>query len=292
MQCAQKGAHEHMVRIISDTSTMYSTQQAREAGFAVSPLAVTIAGESYRELDEMSAERFVGIIRDGHMPISSQPAIGEVMDLYEEFKDDEILNITIADGLSGTYSSAVSAANTSDYADRITVLNTETLCGPHRYMVETANRLAQEGATLEALVAHVKALMEKTKSYLIPEDFDYLRRGGRLSPLVSFIGKTIKLAPVMTLTPGGRQLTASAVKRSFKQAIAHVGKELQAQGIKDGAGWRIYVVHGEAKEKAQQAAEQLRELFRKADFEIHPLTPAFITQGGPGCVAVQSIKLV
>ena len=269
-----------MVRIISDTSTMYSTQQAREAGFAVSPLAVTIAGESYRELDEMSAERFVGIIRDGHMPISSQPAIGEVMELYEEFKDDEILNITIADGLSGTYSSAVSAANTSDNADRITVLNTETLCGP----------LAQEGATLEALIAHVKALMQKTKSYLIPEDYDYLRRGGRLSPLVSFIGKTIKLAPVMTLTPGGRQLTASAVKRSFKQAIAHVGKELQAQGLESGAGWRIYVVHGEAHEKAQQAAEQLRELFPKANFETHPLTPAFITQGGPGCLAVQSVQ--
>lgn len=75
-----------MVRIVSDTSTMYST--------------------------------------------------GEVMALYEEFKDDEILNITIADGLSGTYSSAVSAANTSDCAQNITVHNTETLCGPHRYMVK------------------------------------------------------------------------------------------------------------------------------------------------------------
>lgn len=66
---------------------------------------------------------------------------GEVMALYEEFKDDEILNITIADGLSGTYSSAVSAANTSDCAQNITVHNitvhnTETLCGPHRYMVK------------------------------------------------------------------------------------------------------------------------------------------------------------
>ena len=78
-----------MVRVISDTSTMYSTKEAREAGFAVSPLAVTIAGESYRELDEMSAARFVEIINQGNMPASSQPAIGEVMELYEEFKGDE-----------------------------------------------------------------------------------------------------------------------------------------------------------------------------------------------------------
>ncbi len=39
-----------MVRIISDTSTLYSTTQAREAGFDVSPLSVTIAGKSYRGL--------------------------------------------------------------------------------------------------------------------------------------------------------------------------------------------------------------------------------------------------
>ena len=50
-----------MVRIVSDTSTMYSTSQAREAGFSVSPLAVTIAGQSFRELDKMPAEEFVSI---------------------------------------------------------------------------------------------------------------------------------------------------------------------------------------------------------------------------------------
>ena len=67
-----------MVRIVSATSTLYSTAQAREAGFAVSPLSVTIAGNSYREFDEISSEKFVEIIRQGNMPTSSQPAIGEV----------------------------------------------------------------------------------------------------------------------------------------------------------------------------------------------------------------------
>ena len=43
-----------MVRIVADTSTLYSTRQAREAGFAVSALSVTIAGKNYREFDEIS----------------------------------------------------------------------------------------------------------------------------------------------------------------------------------------------------------------------------------------------
>ena len=48
-----------MIRIVSDTSTLYSTQQAKDAGFVVSPLSVTIAGNTYREFDEISAEEFV-----------------------------------------------------------------------------------------------------------------------------------------------------------------------------------------------------------------------------------------
>ena len=66
--------YSNMVRIVSDTSTLYSTAQAEQAGFAVSPLSVTINGKSYREFDEISSEQFVSIIHEGHMPTSSQPA--------------------------------------------------------------------------------------------------------------------------------------------------------------------------------------------------------------------------
>ena len=141
-----------MVRIISDSSTLYSTAQARDAGFAVSPLSVTIAGKSYREFDELSSDEFVSIINQGHMPTSSQPAIGEVTALYEEFAGEQILNIAMAQGLSGTYMSAVAAADLCDNADDITVLNSRTLCGPHRYMVERAVAWAEAGDSREEIV--------------------------------------------------------------------------------------------------------------------------------------------
>ena len=99
-----------MVRIVSDTSTLYSTTQAREAGFAVSPLSVHIAGNSYREFDEIDAQGFVDLIHQGNMPTSSQPAIGDVTAVYEKYPEDEIINIAMAAGLSGTYDSAVAAA--------------------------------------------------------------------------------------------------------------------------------------------------------------------------------------
>ena len=278
-----------MVRIVSDTSTLYSTRQAREAGFAVSPLSVTIAGKSYREFDEISSDDFVAIIREGHMPTSSQPAIGEVSALYEEFAGEQILNIAMAQGLSGTYMSAVAAADLCENADQITVLNSRTLCGPHRYMVEKAVEMAQGGATLEELLAWLNPRIDTAKSFLIPADFDYLRRGGRLSPLVSHVGKMAGLSPVMTQTEDGTRLTVAGIRRGFKHAVKYCVDYLQKQGI--GKGWKVYISHAAAPEKAETAKAMLQAVMPDAEYEIVPLSPAFITQGGPGCMAIQYVEL-
>jgi len=276
-----------MIRIISDTSTLYSSNQAADTGFRVSPLSVTIADNSYREFDEISSEEFVNIIRQGHMPTSSQPAIGAVAALYEQFPEDEILNIAMADGLSGTYNSAVAAAGMDENPDRITVLNSRTLCGPHRHLVECAVRWAQEGCSMAEIMRRLLEKMDTAKSFLIPADFDYLRQGGRLSPLVSYVGQAASLTPVMTQTDDGCRLTIAGIRRGFSHAIKFIIKALEKHGI--AAGWKVYITHAAAPHLAQQAHAALQAAFPDCTFEIHPLSPAFITQGGPECVAVQVI---
>lgn len=276
-----------MVRIVSDTSTLYSTAQAREVGFFVSPLSVTIAGKSYREFDEISSEEFVSIIQQGHLPTSSQPAIGDVSALYEEFPDDEILNIAMAHGLSGTYTSAVAAAELCEEPKRIHVINTRTLCGPHRYMVETALEMAKAGETLEKIVSWLHERMDSAKSYLIPADFDYLRRGGRLSPLVSKVGKLVGLAPIMTQTDDGCRLTVASIRRGYSAAVKYVAEALQKKGI--GPGWRVYIAHAAGVEKVELTLKKLTEALPGANIQVVDLSPSFITQGGPDCLAVQYV---
>ena len=277
-----------MIRIVADTSTLYSTAQAKEAGFDVSPLSVTINGRSYREFDEISAEEFVDIIHQGHLPVSSQPAIGEVAALYEQYRDDEVINVAMADGLSGTYRSAVAAAELAERPERITVVNTRTLCGPHRYLTELAVRLVQEGRSAAEIVKTLQEKMDTAKSFLVPADFDYLRRGGRLSPLVSYVGQAASLMPIMTQTEDGCRLAVASVRRGFNHTMKYVEKAFQKHGV--GAGWRVYITHAAAPELAQKAMDALKNVFPDCIFEVYPLSPAFITQGGPGCFAMQVIK--
>jgi DegV family protein with EDD domain len=276
-----------MVCIISDTSTLYSTTEARAAGFFVSPLSVTIAGNTYREFDEISSQQFVDLIRQGHMPTSSQPAIGEVTALYEKFAGNDIVNISMAMGLSGTYASAVAAAGLCENSEQITVINSRTLCGPHRYLVEQAQKMAEAGASAESISKKINELMDTAKSYLVPADFDYLRRGGRLSPLVSYVGQAASLTPIMTQTEDGCRLTIASIRRGFGHAVKYIVKALEKAEV--GQGWRVYISHAGAPDKAELALKALQEVMPEAKYEILPLSPAFITQGGPGCVAVQYI---
>lgn len=277
-----------MVRITSDTSTLYSTASARAAGFDIAPLSVHIDGKTFQEFDEISSEAFVALIREGHMPTSSQPAIGEVTALYDRYPDDEILNISMAMGLSGTYDSAATAATLCEHAEHITVLNSRTLCGPHRYLVEKAVALAREGKTVAQIVEQLEAKMDTAKSFLIPADFEYLRRGGRLSPLVSYVGQAVNLTPIMTQTEDGCRLTVANIRRGFAHALKYIGKALESHGV--AKNWRVYITHADAMDKAEQALAFLKEHLPEAAFEILPLSPVFITQGGPGCVAIQAIR--
>jgi DegV family protein with EDD domain len=187
------------------------------------------------------------------MPTSSQPAIGEVEALYNEFNapEDQIINIAMAHGLSGTYTSAVAAAQMCDHADHITVINTRTLCGPHRYLVQKCVEMARTGKTLNEIKAWAEEKMDTAKSFLMPDDFDYLRRGGRLSPLVSHVGKLANLVPVMTQTDDGCRLTIAGIRRGFSHAIKYVAEHLKKQGI--GAGWRVYISHAATQDKVELA---------------------------------------
>ena len=130
--------------------------------------------------------------------------------------------------------------------------------------------------------------MDTAKSFLIPADFDYLRRGGRLSPLVSYVVKAISLTPIMTQTADGTRLTIASIRRGFSHAIKWISQALESRGV--GKNWNVYISHAGVLHQAEEALRILNAKLPEANFHILPLSPAFITQGGPGCVAVQIIE--
>lgn len=276
-----------MVQIITDSSTLYTVEEAKKLGFEVSPLCVSIGDMEGRDL-QMDMKAFYGRIQKGEIPKSSQPPIGEVMDLYEKYSDTEIINIAMADGLSGTYQSACGAKQMSENAERITVFNSKTLCGPHRYMVGKAQEMKMAGHSAKDILAWLENVAEKSESFLIPQDFDFLRRGGRLSPMAATLGSVLKLKPIMTLTEDCKRLDKFAVKRTMKSAVQTVIDHLKKRGLDERH--ILYVSHADTYEDAKSVVARLKEVFAEVEIQMLDLGAAFVTQGGPKCIAIQYIE--
>ena len=148
-----------MVQIITDSSTLITEDEAKELGVEVLPLCVNIGELEGRDL-QIDMQDFYNRIANGGIPKSSQPPIGEVMEAYEKYPDAEIINIAMADGLSGTYQTACGAREMVDNKENITVINSKTLCGPHRYMVKKALQMKNAGKTAKEIIAW----LEKAKA--------------------------------------------------------------------------------------------------------------------------------
>ena len=276
-----------MVQIVTDSSVLYTEEETKAAGFDVIPLCVSVGDMDGRDL-QIDMEEFYGRIGKGETPRSSQPPIGDVVEVYEKYQDADVLNICVAAGLSGTYHGALSARDMVESRDRITVFNSRTLCGPHRYMVEKAQRMKEEGKGIPEILEWLKSAAEKTESFLIPQDFGFLKRGGRLTPVAAALGSVLKLKPVMRLTEDGTRLDKFFVKRTMSAAVSGIMDHMKKKGI-DGR-YLLYIVHAAAPKEAGAIREMIEAEFKGIEIRMMDLSPVFVAQGGPGCVAIQYIE--
>ena len=276
------------MNIITDTGALLSPKEGEKIGIDVLPLNVIADKKSYKEYVDVTSQEFLDIVKEGHVPSSSQPSIGETMELFEKYPEEDILVINMADGLSGTYQSTVSAKESVEHSENIHVINSMTLCGPQRYLVEKAVALREQGLDIHHIMKELHKSIACEKSFLIPQDFGFLKRGGRLTPLAATLGGMLKITPIMTTTKDAKRLEKYAMKKTFKSAVKEIMKAFQELGVNED--FKIYVTHAGVLKQAQDVVKQLQTVFENTVIEMYDLSPAFIAQGGPGCVAVQAIR--
>lgn len=274
------------MRIIADTATLYSPAQGQEMGMTIIPVCVAVNGKTYKDYAEISSEEFLKLIGEGGVPSSSQPSVGDILEVYEA-SGEETVFLTVGDGLSGAYQTAMGAKRSLEKSDHIHVINSRTLAGPLRYLAKKALALREKGCSLAQLKEALHSSIESSRSFVIPADFEFLKRSGRLTPLTAKIGGVLKLLPVLTQTEDKTRIRPVTVKRTWKSAVSAILQQLQAAGV--GAGHLISICHAGTPEHAETVSRQVREVFPDTETEILQLSPALITHGGPGCIVIQSV---
>lgn len=274
------------MKIIADTATLIAPAEGGEQGMTVIPVCVSMNGQTYQDYNQITTAEFLEQVALGGVPQSSQPAIGDILEVLES-SEEEMLFLTVGDGLSGAYQTAVGARNLVENPGRIHILNSKTLAGPLRYLVQKAVALKEQGLDLEHIKTELQRSIESSVSFVIPEDFEFLKRSGRLTPIAAKIGGTMKLLPVLTQTKDKTRIAPVGIKRSWKAAVEMILQRLQALQV--GEQHLISVCHGGARQRAESIVQQVKDRFPLAETEFLELSPALITHGGPGCIVIQAV---
>ena len=275
------------MKIIADTATLIPPSQGAAEGMTVIPVCVSIDGQTYQDYTQISSAELLERIARGGVPSSSQPAIGDILDVLESSRE-EMIFLTVGDGLSGAYQTAMGARNMAENPERIHIINSRTLAGPLRYLAKKAVSLMNHGMSVEQIKETLEESIESSVSFVIPEDFDFLKRSGRLTAVTAKIGGALKLLPVLTQTRDKTRIAPVGIKRSWKAAVELVFQRLEAFDV--GEGWLISVSYAGTPEKAQSILEQVMERFPQAEGEMLELSPGLMTHGGPGCIVIQAVR--
>jgi DegV family protein with EDD domain len=278
------------VAVATDSTHYLPRELADREGIHQVSLYVGWSGESQRELEMDGFDAFYERLRtDSELPTTSQPSIGDFLEVWEPLLDDgqDVVSIHLAGGISGTCEAAHQAhqlLSERGLGERVEVLDSESGCGGTGLLVLAAHAAARAGADKAAVVAHVRETRRALRIWFCLDTLEYLRRGGRIGKAQAWLGGTLKIKPILSLeyeiTPVERVRTAG---RAFERMVDYAQQLHDA----DADGW--VVQHIQAPEQAERLIERCREIFDSEPVFTSEVGPVIGTYTGPGLIGVGAV---
>ncbi|MDO5702874.1 MAG: DegV family protein [Lachnospiraceae bacterium] len=286
------------VAIITDTNSGMTFEDASNHGIFLQSMPVIIDGKEYREGEDLDDEGFYRMLEDGAVVQTSQPAAGDVIDLWKDIlcDYDEIVHIPMSSGLSGTCQSAMLYAQ--EFDGKVHVVDNKRISVTQRQSALDARAMADNGMS----GSEIKAILEETGAqshiYIMVDTLTYLKKGGRITPAAALIGGVLHLKPVLQIQ--GDKLDAFSKCRSVKNA-RKIMTEAVADGIEKEFGGVAYsgtpgawigLAHTHNEAAALSYAEDTRAHFKGFDVHVDRLPISIACHIGPGSLALTCTKVL
>ena len=191
--------------------------------------------------------------------------------------------ITLSAKLSGTYNSAVIAAE-SQAGWPVSVIDSQSISIGLGLMVQEALALVDAGASRAEIVAKLTRMTSEIRVIFVLETLEYLQRGGRIGKAQAFVGTLLKFKPLLAIMEG--EVVPVARVRSRAKALQVVQETLLAQVGQRGPQVRLALTQAVASEEAQVVGDLLAASFETARPFIADLGPVIGVHVGPGTVGV------
>lgn len=217
-----------MIKIFADSTCDLSQEVIDKYDIGIAPLSVNIEGKTYKDRVDITPDEFYAILdKLDKPPTTAMPSPTEFIAIMEDAYSKgckEFLCITMSSGTSGSYQSA-EIAKTMFLEEhegedvKVHVVDSKSMSHGSGWLIIKSAMLRDRGMSFEDLVDFNEAFKKHVKHFLSVDDLDNLIRSGRLTNASAFIGKLLKIKPIMSMRDGKGAIVAK--ERGRKKVMNH-----------------------------------------------------------------------
>lgn len=274
-----------MVRIVTDGAADLPAGWEEEFDIQIIPINIHFGEETFLQYIEMDLDAFYDKVDTGSVfPKTSQPSPHQFSEFYKTIAEDgdTILSIHVTSKLSGTYASAVAAAD--DLKGKYNVVPFDSAGGSLgiAFMCRAARQMEHAGKSVEEIVAQLESLREKIIVILTLDNLEYAKRSGRVGTLSAALASVLNVKPIAILKDGVLNMVERVrTRKTSLERILEMGKEsFGDQPVHLG------VVHARDPESAASLLEAAKRQFNFQDAVQSDLSVSLAINLGPGTVGL------
>ncbi|MCL2438372.1 MAG: DegV family protein [Coriobacteriia bacterium] len=279
------------VRIITDSTSEISQNQAGALNISVVPIKSVFSDREYRDGIDLTTEEFYEKLEEAEtLPTTSQPSPGDFEAIYREALavGDQVVVATISSKLSGTWQSACiardSLAGEGTLKDGdIHVVDSENTTIGLNILMQRALQMRDKGMNAKEIADDLEKAKSEIRLYAVVDTLEYLHRGGRLSTASKVAGTLLNVKPLITVDQGEVKVVGKCrgLKKAYDEMYDLVAK---AGGIDFGAPFAMGYTGD--RHRFAQFEEMSKEHLGKHSPTIVGIGCAIGTHVGPGAVAI------
>lgn len=274
------------VKILTDSTSYIDKGIKKDLDIKVVSLNVILKEKNMKEV-EIDNKTFYKELRQDEIPTSSQPSIDEMYHIMKSTVEQghELLCIFLSSKMSGTYASAHIAKDMvleKHPQGKIEIMDSESNSMQLGFAAIVAGRLAKKGRPLEDIMSVVAENIKCSRFIFLPDNLEYLIKGGRIGGAGALIGNLLRIIPILTVDRGE---TAVLKKVRTKPKAVTVMLDQLIQDANQYGVKEVCIHHINALEEAKELAKRIEEKL-KVTTTISDIGAVIGLHVGPGAIGI------
>lgn len=273
------------IRIVTDSSCDLNNEIAEKYNIEIVPLNIVFGDDIYANGEIEKAEFYKMMADSPVLPKTSCPSPERFMRSYEG-EEEEILVITLASKLSGTYSTAVLAKSMfeEEYPNKkVAVIDTETGSIGQGLLIVKAAQLAEEGKGLDEIVSIIESLKKDIVFYGSLETLENAIKGGRINPIAGKLINALNFKVIVKIGNGEVKPCdkARGDNNSLKKVVENVSSSIKRGEVKS-----LAIAHANCLDKALKVKEMMLKNHNFKSIMISEVGAVMGTYASKGAVLI------